>query len=175
MGKKEILKLFCADENHPRAYLRQPFIFEGNTVASNGHIMIVFDGKLDDYPDCQILNLAQLFEYKELAKDLDFITIDTSILKPNRGEKKQCEGCKGVGEEECRCCGSVTECAECDGEGVVDVAPNTSIHDGYRFNDYYLSIIDKIGGKIKRDLPNEKYVHFFEGADFWGLINGCIL
>lgn len=116
------LKPFCA-VNDIRTYLNAPFVVDGQTVATNGQIMIRVQGvdpaANQDAPIAQ--NVRTLFE----KAYTDFVPL------PTLPKAQKCRVCKGAGfieDADCKDCNGngefmhgvhEYECKNCDGMGTV--------------------------------------------------------
>lgn len=123
MIPNELIEKFCNPYEKFRKILRSPFVYEGQTYATNAHIAIrvEFDSAHANYPQPHLV-----VDGEKVAKGLFnfFRAKPAPDLKPipewNRDANiAKCESCNGTGK--------VVDCPECDGQGEVDL--ETSYHD----------------------------------------------
>lgn len=111
--KLEDLQTFCAEETDPRFYLQTPFsIGDGNTYATNGHICVCLNSKLDGVTELHGDSLEKM--KSGIPRVLKTLPVEEVILDFNSLPDLQyqnCYLCKGDGE--------IYTCPECDGEGTL--------------------------------------------------------
>ena len=96
---------FCGKLD-PRFYFNEPFVIDGHTAASNGHVFICgpLDGGHGNLPDKNKKAIIRLIEKTENC---------TTAVPPvfNLPELESCSACDGCGKA------TVSKCETCDGDG----------------------------------------------------------
>jgi hypothetical protein len=133
------IQRFCAMNSDPREWLRRPWIEDGTTVATNGHIVVrvdtVLQGEIADAPHGtmsgripKVIAAAAHLDAVVSARD---IAITMVPCRHCAGEgtvtDRECNECEGEGEF-----GHGTHwycCKECDGDGRI-ISPVKSDAEG---------------------------------------------
>lgn len=140
---KNTIKHWCADNSDPRAYIREPFIFEGKVCATNGHILIATnesDG--DSYEPCsphleRILK-ERLPEIDSAVKFIPIESVDTTIKSFTiDADCEECDGLKYLTFEN-EFNKYEIDCLTCDGKGTQPKIRNYTQLLGLRFNADYI-------------------------------------
>lgn len=161
---------FCAKDDS-RKYLKNPFIVDGKTVATNGHIMLILDELLEcgnEEATNEVGNGVRSFmshefdEFYTLPSDIDF----KAMMCP------QCDG-SGVSDycPEREGDGVVylgnDYCGACCGAGAKFTTGIVLLRDGMRraFNPAYLRLISELEGvKVSPSLAHKEMMFVFNGG-----------
>lgn len=134
------LKPFCGADN--RTYLHAPFIVDGATFATNGHIIVRIPVAI---PGAQSGDNKVVEGVRRLSRQMDgdFQFIKAAHFRlPARAEtpKVECDECDGTGHQhDCPSCKCV--CEECGGSGLVEGdAPSVGLL-GKIWNHDYLAMV----------------------------------
>lgn len=153
----EDLKEFCDPD---RIKMGRAWVIDGYAYATNGHIGIKLKVDLPDNHNFNYVNLNSLIEsHKSNCNyQIDFsqeITFKTKPLYKIEKNEVRCESCDGDGEIECPECGSVVDCKECNGKGIL----SETIYS----KDIDRMIIDEsILVKIRDTYFNPRYIHLIQ-------------
>ncbi|PHS71964.1 MAG: hypothetical protein COB22_05980 [Cycloclasticus sp.] len=189
---------YDADERRPD--LRKPFIVDGRTIASNGHILMSaalnkqYDGAGDEQAK-RIRSILSGLDGKQFGPMPKITLPDPTecfiCAGAGKSSKKDCEECVGEGDVyfyngfnnyECECdscggdgfnyCQSTDEdCFKCRGEGVIYGWRDAPVVLGVKVNANYLRlIIDAPNLEVFADI--EKKMLAFRSGDDYGLIMG---
>lgn len=105
------IKQFCATAGYVHRQINAPWLEDGNTVATNGHIMIVADGMIGDVGESsEPLTISyKPIEKKAHQDNPQFLRLED--LMRDAPAPVLCRECDGVGTVKS------AECDDCDGEG----------------------------------------------------------
>lgn len=125
------IQRFCAQNDDGREWLHKPWLENGYTVATNGHIAILVRGAIsldvNPEPGPGMRGAVRRLVDKTMAYTYHVALSDVQIVKTN------CSYCKGGGFvscEKCKECGGEGEfkgedrwdvCETCDGDGILTV------------------------------------------------------
>jgi len=123
MNRPEMLKMFISEDDL-RPAMMNPWTWEGQTGATNGHIMILLPGVDAEYKPCELGIRSVLTPEVEGIESIDVKSLCAAIERIPKVERLdpeevECETCDGEGEYECFECGSEVHCDDCDGKGKV--------------------------------------------------------
>lgn len=124
------LNKFCANENDPREYLRNPLTALNQDFATNGHILVRLDGVSKNPNHAKEKTFVSVLQSIDAQNILDYTPL--TVVLPNKSicsicdnkgftlgrEKKECPECDGEGEFTHG--NHEYECKECDGDGEVE-------------------------------------------------------
>lgn len=129
---EKLIFRFCATDGDDRGYLRRPWIEDGMTIATNGHLIIAVDRPLpvdiaSEPPEKMAGRFAKIaaIEIQDATTvSLASISLPINACHECRGSgfviKEGCDDCEGEGEFS-RGRWSYT-CKECDGDGHLNEA-----------------------------------------------------
>ena len=118
------LKPFCA-VNDIRTYLNAPFVVDGHTIATNGHVLIRVPGADHDADPSLPVQVQSSIRKMFQPEDTDFVPL------PALPDPQKCPLCNGTGfieNADCEDCDGrgefmhgahIYECKNCDGTGTV--------------------------------------------------------
>lgn len=119
-----------------RPALSVPFANETHTFATDAVSFIRIPNNLIENPPLVSIPHRPLETLSEYCRQVDnsdtFFHIDLSDLSsllqsiPSHNLYADCPQCNGNGEVECKCCGELSKCRECDGAGITNTVIGTS-------------------------------------------------
>lgn len=186
-------------ETDVREYLRKPFVYSGNEIRTNGHVILIKKtSEPDNIPSAlnegTIKTVLADIESKKDFEPMPFPDLDFRPCGTCCGNKTvsryDCPDCEGEGEVEwqagsytyhadCRGCdgdGYIIEpigtapCSDCNGTGQVYKSFSVKIG-GSNFQTKYVSLIAHPDTTIAKPKENEMLV--FQHGDYKGAIMCC--
>jgi hypothetical protein len=155
-------------KDESRAAICRPFSIGEWTYATDGRIMVrvsrredvpEYDSSPKSAPD---LFIGTVRPWRELP---DFEAYPLDALE----REKDCERCNGDGWVTCASCGNSERCSECDGDGIIDEAPEQKgvMIDGTPLGQLYLTLIKALpNARIGVALHSTHPAHFiFDGGE----------
>jgi hypothetical protein len=190
-----ILRRFCDEDRYQEAF-KQPFVLDGHTYATDGHIMVRFKGEVegvDPLPEGSRIEPTRKELFGGVPHQDEYIEW-AAVQTEDRDHKYECHACGGVGFESSRCtmcdgegfhecrCGSEHKCGECLGVGRIpcpdgepcDICLGKKLPParvaGYLFQGYYHVIIGKFLTDVHYGTTPHREAVYFTHKDGDGLV-----
>ena len=118
MNKDKLLAMFVSDDDLRTAMLK-PFIYRGDTYATDGHSLIRFLGVDERYGENELM-VSTVFPEHVAPVEITTASLREKVFAvPQIQEMIKCPDCNGDGEKKCDNCGFTNDCETCNGDGEV--------------------------------------------------------
>lgn len=135
-----------------RHNIKKPFVRDGKTYATNGHILIELNACLEG-ADGEGVDAGRTLS-KAFFEGLQAASLRTVEQKID-GE---CPVCEGTGHEHPDCPDCCCDCEECDGSGKVPVQTYAALRGGY-FNSTYTNLLAQLPGlQMPKECPSDESI-----------------
>jgi len=171
MSKIDLFQ-FCGETRN----IDRPFIADGKTYATNGHIAIRVNEVRDDFEEAKV-------SVNFLASAVKAFDVDIKNIKPvkvtgMKNERIDCPQCDGTNKIRCECdcpfCENMVDCYTCNGTGFDYAYTGECSYGNCRFNPKYLHMVQELpNSKMYASKRSNGVSYFtFDGGD--GILMGKI-